>query len=173
MLHVLDASSPRVDEERRVASEVLAELGVSEEKVLPVWNKRDLPGAFGPPGAVRVSAATGAGIDDLERAIVLRARPETARMRLAIPYADGRAISAARARCRVIGEKDRGDALVLDVAGERARLGALTRYLVEDERGRGGGGGLRRRAGCSRKTTGEAFRLPPLPELPCRHSLLP
>jgi GTPase len=130
VLQVLDASSPRVDEERRVASEVLAELGVSEEKVLAVWNKRDLPSAFGPAGAVRVSAATGAGIGDLERAIVRRARPETARMRLAIPYADGRAIAAARARCRVIGEEDRGEALLLTVAGERARLGALSRYLV-------------------------------------------
>src|SRR5262249_50765968 len=33
-------------------------------------------------------------------------------------------------------------------------------------------GRLRRLAGRSRKTTGEAFRLPPLPELPCRHSQL-
>ncbi|HTO75048.1 MAG TPA: GTPase HflX [Thermoanaerobaculia bacterium] len=134
VLQVLDASSPRVDEERRVASEVLAELGVPEEKILAVWNKRDLPGALGPAGAVRVSAATGAGIGDLERAIALRARPETARMRLAIPYADGRAISAVRARCRVIAEEDRGDALVLTVAGERARLGALSRYLVGEAR---------------------------------------
>ncbi|HEY7112500.1 MAG TPA: GTPase HflX [Thermoanaerobaculia bacterium] len=134
VLQVLDASSPRVDEERRVASEVLAELGVPEEKLLTVWNKRDLPGALGPVGALRVSAATGTGIPDLERAIVLRARPETARMRLAIPYADGRAIAAARARHRVIREEDRGEALVLTVAGERGRLGPLSRYLVEDAR---------------------------------------
>ncbi len=53
-------------------------------------------------------------------------------MRLAIPYADGRAIAAARARCRVIGEEDRGDALVLTVAGDRTRLGALSRYLMEE-----------------------------------------
>jgi len=132
VLHVLDASSPRVDEERRVASEVLAELGVAEEKVLAVWNKRDLPGALGPADAVRVSAATGAGMADLERAIARRVRPETARMRLAIPYADGRAIAAARARCRVIAEEDRGDALLLTVAGERARLGSLSSYLVEE-----------------------------------------
>ncbi len=46
VLQVLDASSSRVDEERRVASEVLAELGVPEEKVLAVWNKRDLPERF-------------------------------------------------------------------------------------------------------------------------------
>src|SRR5262249_51451915 len=78
VLQVLDASSPRVDEERRVASEVLAELGVAEERVVTVWNKRDLPGALGPAGAIRVSAATGSGIGELERAIVLRVRPETA-----------------------------------------------------------------------------------------------
>ncbi len=30
----------------------------------------------------------------------------------------------------MIGEEDRGEALLLTVAGERARLGALSRYLV-------------------------------------------
>src|SRR5215813_2482717 len=42
VLHVLDVSSPGLDEERKVALEVLQELGVDSEKVLPVWNKCDL-----------------------------------------------------------------------------------------------------------------------------------
>ncbi len=62
-------------------SEVLAELGVSEEN--GSWRSGTsvtCRARFGPAGAVRVSAATGAGIGDLERAIVRRARPEPARM---------------------------------------------------------------------------------------------
>ena len=76
VLHVLDASSPRVEEEERVASEVLSELGVPPERILQVWTKRDLPGALGPSSAVRVSAKTGTGIPELEEAIARRARPE-------------------------------------------------------------------------------------------------
>lgn len=131
VLHVLDASSPRVDEERRVASEVLAELGVPEERILAVWNKRDLPGALGPSSVVRVSAATGSGIEELERQIAARARPEPDRLRLRIPYRDGRAIAAARARHRVLAEEAHGEFLILTLAGERDRLGALRRYLTE------------------------------------------
>jgi GTP-binding protein HflX len=132
VLQVLDASSPRVDEERRVSSDVLAELGVADDRILPVWNKRDLPGALGPSSTLRVSARTGAGIAELEQAIALRARPERDRVRLRIPYRDGRSIAAARARHRVLAEEDRGDSIVLTLAGERARLGALDRYLVEE-----------------------------------------
>jgi GTPase len=141
VLQVLDASSPRVDEERRISSEVLAELGVGDERILPVWNKRDLPGAFGPSSAVRVSAKTGAGIAELEQAIELRTRPERDRLRLRIPYHDGRAIAAARAGFRILAEEDRGDSLLLTVAGERRRLGPLERYRVEEPAGRAAAAG--------------------------------
>ncbi len=135
VLHVLDASSPRVDEEERVASEVLAELGVPPERILTVWNKRDLPGALGPASAVRASAKTGAGVEELERQIARRARPEPEHLRLRIPYRDGRAIAAARARHRVVAEEDHGDFLLMTVAGERRRLGALERYLGAEPEG--------------------------------------
>jgi GTP-binding protein HflX len=134
VLHVLDGSSPRVDEERRVASEVLAELGVPEERILPAWTKRDLPGALGPSATLRVSAKTGAGIAELEQAIASRARPERDRVRLRIPYGDGRSIAAVRADYRVLSEVDRGDAIELTVAGERRRLGGLERYVLEEAR---------------------------------------
>jgi GTPase len=128
VLHVLDASSPRVDEERLVALEVLEELGVDPARILPVWNKTDLPGAPTPRGEIGVSARTGAGFEVLERAILQRARPEPDHFSLRIPYANGRAIAAARASFRVMEEHDLGDALALAVAGERKNLGPLARY---------------------------------------------
>jgi GTP-binding protein HflX len=135
VLHVLDASSPRVEEERRVAAEVLASLGVPEERILTVWNKRDLPGAFGPAGSVRVSATTGAGIAELVRRIGERARPEPDRLRLRIPYRDGRAIAGVRARWRILAEEDRGEFLLMTVAADREMLGGLRGYLVEEKGG--------------------------------------
>ncbi|HEV8232402.1 MAG TPA: GTPase HflX [Thermoanaerobaculia bacterium] len=131
VLHVLDASSPRVDEERRIANEVLGELGVGPGRILPVWNKTDRPGAAVPRGEIGVSAATGAGLPALERAILLSARPEPERFTLRIPYTSGRSIAAARGAFRVVEEQDLGDSLWLVVAGERKNVGSLARYLEE------------------------------------------
>lgn len=71
LVHVVDASSPRADEERKVAEEVLEDLGVPAERVLLVANKTDRPGAA-PADALRISAATGDGLDRLRAAIVER-----------------------------------------------------------------------------------------------------
>ena len=65
----------------------------------------------------------------LERAILLRARPEPERFALRIPYTSGRALAAARAAFRVVEERDLGEALWLLVAGERRNLGSLVHYL--------------------------------------------
>jgi GTPase len=132
VLHVLDASSPRVDEERRVATEILEELRVEPERILPVWNKTDLSGARAPRGEIGVSALTGDGMPALERAILLRARPEPERFALRIPYTGGRALAAARAAFRVVEERDLGEALWLLVAGERRNLGSLVHYLDDE-----------------------------------------
>jgi GTP-binding protein HflX len=79
VLHAVDASSPGADEERRVALEVLAELGVSAEAILTAWTKRDLLEGKGAPSAsatlgwvgqgLPVSAVSGAGLEELESEI--------------------------------------------------------------------------------------------------------
>ena len=83
VLHAVDASSPRAEEERRIAVEVLDELGVPPDHVLTVWTKQDLvPGnrsssrAFDGGGRF-VSAMTGAGVDVLEDEIRRRSRRGT------------------------------------------------------------------------------------------------
>ena len=144
VLHVIDASSPRAEEERRVAADVLEELGVLPERILPVWTKTDLPGARTPRGEIGVSSVTGAGFDALERAIRARARPEPERFSVTIPYSDGRAIAAARAGFRIVEERDLGTSLGMQLAGERKRLGALTEYLDRQPRGRAAVAGSRR-----------------------------
>ncbi len=136
VLHVLDASSPRVDEERHVASEVLDELGVDPEKVVPVWNKQDLlPGRGASPFGISVSAKTGEGIDGLEAEIRRRAHPEKNVFSLRIPYERGGSIAAARARFRVIDEKSDEHGVTLRLAGDAAVLDTLSSYLFHEEGG--------------------------------------
>ncbi|MCA1580533.1 MAG: GTPase HflX [Acidobacteria bacterium] len=130
VLHVLDASSPRVEEERRVAVEVLEELGVDPAKIVTVSNKRDLAAGPAGPFAIPISAKTGAGIDALEAEIRRRARPEAGVFLLRIPYTRGAAIASARARFRVLEEKDEGNGLLLSVAGDRQSLRSFAEYAA-------------------------------------------
>jgi GTP-binding protein HflX len=130
ILHVIDASSARADEEERIASETFEELGVEPARILPLWNKADLAGRPSAPG-LRVSARTGDGIERLETEIARRLRGGTEQFTVRIPYASGKAIAAARASFRVLNEEDRGDALELRLEGDRKHLKPLRAYVSD------------------------------------------
>jgi GTP-binding protein HflX len=74
VLHVVDRSHPRWEEQRDVAQEVLAELGVEPDRVLRVYNKIDRLGEAPrvDQDAAWVSARSGAGLDDLRRVVAGR-----------------------------------------------------------------------------------------------------
>lgn len=76
LLHVADASSPSAGDQIRAVYTVLEELGIEEKDTLLVLNKADAAdeGALTVledryPGSVRVSAKTGAGMDQLAVAV--------------------------------------------------------------------------------------------------------
>jgi GTP-binding protein HflX len=99
VLHVVDRSHPRWEEQRAVAEEVLGELGVAPDRIVTVLNKIDrlaAPAAVG-RDELAVSAATGRGVETLRAAIAARLVPP--------PPADARplpepALVPARARRR-------------------------------------------------------------------------
>jgi GTP-binding protein HflX len=73
VLHVIDRSHPQWQEQMEVAEKVMEELGVERERVINVFNKSDLlPPDAQPGGGVRVSALTGAGLDDLRAEVARR-----------------------------------------------------------------------------------------------------
>ena len=80
VLHVVDRSHPRWQEQMEVAEKVMEELGVDRERVLNVFNKHDLlsglPENTGLDGGVYVSALTGAGLDDLRAEVARRLAAE-------------------------------------------------------------------------------------------------
>ncbi len=74
VLHVVDRSHPRWEEQETVAHEVMKELGVEGSKIVTVYNKVDLlsgPAAI-PPETLAISAAQGEGIDALKAAVARR-----------------------------------------------------------------------------------------------------
>jgi GTP-binding protein HflX len=136
LLHVRDAASPTLDEQRTQVEAVLTELGVKDKSTLQVLNKIDLlpagsalePGVQR-PGTIAVSALTGAGLDDLLHAIdaALTADPlETAEFR--IPQAEGRVIAALERGATITGQRFEGNLVYLNAVGPRSLLERYGRY---------------------------------------------
>ena len=92
---VSDASSPEYETQRRTVDEVLESLGAAGKPRLEALNKCDKldirPHA---PGAVAISASTGAGLDELKAEIARRVAALRRRARVLVPYDEGAALAA-------------------------------------------------------------------------------
>jgi GTP-binding protein HflX len=138
LLHVRDASSPMLDEQKAQVEKVLGELEVRDKPVIEVLNKIDLlsetqrmllgTGANGLT-AVAVSALTKAGLDRLLDAIdtALVADP-LIEARFRLPQSEGAALAALEAGA-VLGEKSfAGNIVYLTARGPASLLERYRRF---------------------------------------------
>ena len=148
LLHVIDASHPRVDEQVEAVEGVLRELGVREKPILPVLNKMDLEMARNQSArlsdklgrAVPVSALTGEGLDALRDELADFLRSRSVQVELSIPAAEGKLLAAIRSAGKILSAKYGDDELVRVVASIPGRLyGRCSPFIVErdDEKKRG------------------------------------
>ncbi len=101
VLHVIDASHPAFEEQRKVGNEVLHDLGVERNRVVEVYNKLDLDEAKKaaaapdgiPHGAITVSALAGTGIERLIEEIRDFELRSGRTVRLDIPLAEAATVS--------------------------------------------------------------------------------
>jgi GTP-binding protein HflX len=143
ILHVIDAASPRSDDQEESVAAVLDEIGVGDVPVLRVLNKIDrLPDRAAwlarnaAPGsrAVSVSARTGDGIDDLKSKIRALLFGHLKIFYLRIPKSEAARAESLAKWTLVLGRQDRGDAFELKIlADPRAVLNYMP-YLLEEER---------------------------------------
>ena len=132
LLHVVDASTPAVEEREAAVLAVLKEIGAAERPQLLVLNKADLVPegrgdalVAGRDGAVLVSALTGAGLPDLLDTDAARLDLAAQRVSLRFRACERRAIASVYATGRVLAHLEDGDFVELD-AELPAR--ALERY---------------------------------------------
>jgi GTP-binding protein HflX len=98
LLHVVDASHPEWEEQMAVVEEVLSEIGVDEQPVVPVFNKMDAvldPAAFAArarelhPGAVLASTLRMGGLEELKAELRRRERVLRPPVTVLVPLSDG------------------------------------------------------------------------------------
>ncbi len=138
LLHVVDASHPRWEEQRFVVDEVLAELGAAEKAKLYVFNKidllseEDLAGMrerIGNliPNAVFVSTVWEDGLDPLKRALLASARKDRNLSEIRIPSSEGKLLAEIHRFGEVLDQRsDDGDIILTARIGE-ATMGRLQR----------------------------------------------
>ncbi len=110
LIHVVDASSHIVDSQIRAVLEVLSQLGAADKPQLAVLNKIDVvEDASLPliaerllPGAVRISAKQGTGLDALRARIREHVRGRRLRVTLRVDAGDGRLLAMLAERTDVI-----------------------------------------------------------------------
>ncbi|MBQ8559554.1 MAG: GTPase HflX [Tyzzerella sp.] len=102
ILHVVDASNPQVDEQMYIVYETLANLEVKNKPIITAFNKQDkLEGQpilrdFKADHIVKISAKTGAGLDELQQVIEDVLREQKILIEKLYPYADAGKIQLIR-----------------------------------------------------------------------------
>jgi len=134
LLHVRDASSPMLDEQKVQVQRVLGELDVAKKPVIEVLNKIDLipPGdsaPLGAPGSIAVSGLKKQGLDHLLAAIdaALIADP-LIEMRFRLPQSEGSVIAALEAGAIVKGKQFEGNLAYLTARGPASLLNRFRRF---------------------------------------------
>lgn len=120
LLHIVDASHPEWEEQLQVVDEVLADLGIRERPLIPVFNKMDAvpdPGAFAArvgelyPDSLLANTVRMNGLDHLKQELRRRERLLRPPVQVSLPLSDG---------ARLASLYRLGEVLDVTVAGERS-----------------------------------------------------
>jgi GTP-binding protein HflX len=134
LLHVRDASSPMVDEQKAQVQKVLAELDVSKKPVIEVLNKIDLiPEGeaipMGAPGSVAVSGLRKIGLDHLLAAIdAALVMDPVIEMQFRLPQSEGAVLAALEAGAIVEGKRFEGNLAYVAARGPASLLNRFRRF---------------------------------------------
>jgi GTP-binding protein HflX len=134
LLHVRDASSPMVDEQKAQVQKVLAELDVSKKPVIEVLNKIDLVSEgegipMGAPGSVAVSGLRKLGLDNLLAAIdTALVMDPVIEMQFRLPQSEGAVLAALDAGAIVEGKRFEGNLAYVTARGPASLLNRYRRF---------------------------------------------
>ncbi len=133
LLHVRDAASPTLDEQRAQVEAVLNELEVGRKPTLQVLNKVDLlpTSAAVEPEAIAVSGLTGYGLQELLHAIdgALTADP-LEQAEFCVPQSEGRVLAALERGATVLNQRFAENVVYLTAVGPASLLSRYRQFAV-------------------------------------------
>ncbi len=145
LLHVRDASSPMLDEQKSQVEKVLAELNVGRTPTLQVLNKIDLLAekarleltAFPEAGTIPVSAHNGEGLQALVAAVEERiggaeAADPTATVNFRIPQREGRTLAALEGGAFLENKRFEGNLILFTAHGPTSLLQRYRRFIARE-----------------------------------------
>lgn len=138
LLHVRDASSAMVEEQKVQVERVLAELDVAQTPRIEVLNKVDLvaedgPMPMGAPGSIAVSGLRKLGLDNLLAAIdAALVEDPLVEMHLRIPQSEGAVLAALEAGAVLKNKRFEGNLAYLSARGPESLLGRFRRFRVRE-----------------------------------------
>ena len=122
VVHLVDASEPESSRREAIAAvdSVLEEIGAGSAPRLPVYNKVDLLEqdearelAIRDPDAIAVSAATGAGLDELRDRIEEAFQDTLRSVELLLPYSEGSTLAELHELAGGLEREDRSDGVLV------------------------------------------------------------
>ena len=135
ILNVCDASSQEAQLHLDVTRRLLQDLGCQDRPILPVLNKCDLvPSLQDIPligNAVRISAKTGEGIDDLLRAVEQALPVRICTVRLLIPFSQAGLCAELRERANLLSEEFTGDGIRVTAQVDPRMCAKVREFLTE------------------------------------------
>jgi GTP-binding protein HflX len=136
LVHVVDSSASRPDEQIDAVRSVLAEIGADRVPELLAFNKADLAPDVRRwreryPGSVTISALTGEGVDDLLQAVGDRLRALGRIVELVVPYDRGDVLAAVHREGEVVVESQSEGAVRLRVRVDEAGVARFREFLAE------------------------------------------
>ena len=140
LLHIVDVSNSDALNQIESVNKVLAEIGCGQKPTLEVLNKVDIVKNIGDfdilqtlyPDAISISAKTGFGLDDLNRAVTAKYKGDELLIRVQSSPSRGRIQSFLRAHSRVLNEQYTDTSVFIDARLGRNQLPELKRLHPEN-----------------------------------------
>ena len=135
LLHVIDSADPNREEHIDVVDGLIAKLAKPGTPVLRCYNKADLVEKTDIPigeDVVRISAATGEGMEDLLKAIEKALGHSRHHVVLTIPYSAGGLVDTLHSGAKVNSTDYTADGIVVDAVLDEILYGRMKKYVTKE-----------------------------------------
>ena len=135
LLHVIDSADPDREDHIRVVDSLIDKLAKPGTKVLRCYNKADLVAAEDIPigeDVVKISAATGAGMEELLKAIESALGHSRHHVQVTLPYSMGGMVDTLHSGAQVLAVDYTGEGIVVEAVLDPILYGKLKQYITKE-----------------------------------------